>query len=150
MSRGKVMVNNRSEQKLAALVVFHTPSLPEPQDLQLSRAVINVAGPEHGLGANGDVDLPTSPFDFWMLGCRFEGDDAGYAMSNISSMPFKEFAISDGDRIEFEIREAGLPGHYPVDVKLNGDYSATAKLVNAKELVVLELVEVLLGVIGGI
>lgn len=149
MARCKLWVTNRTEQTISALVVWHTPSMPQPQDVMPDRAVINVTDIANERGAQVEFEVPASPFDFWLLGCRFEGDSATYAMSNMADMPFKEFAVSDGDLIDFVIGKATLPGQYPVDVKHNGDYSAMARVENVKQILVLELVGALLESFGG-
>lgn len=148
MARCKLWVSNRTEQTISSLVMWHTPSMPTPADFMPNLAVINATAIGHERGVAVEIDLPASPFDFWMLGCQFEGGTETFAMCNLADMPFKEFAVSDGDWIDFVIGKAGIPYHYPVDVKHNGDYSATARVINVKEILALELVAVLMDAFG--
>lgn len=144
MTSCTLWINNRTNKAMSSLAAWHTPSLPLPPDVVPERAILN-----HGrLAPDGivkaEVPLAHSPLDFWLFGCRFEEDDETYALCNFAVLPYKEFAVSDGDNLHFVIKPGSLPGNFPVDVKLNGDQSATAALSNVKQILVLELVEALL------
>jgi hypothetical protein len=81
-----------------------------------------------------------------MIGCQFEGSDEVYAVCNLADLPYKEFAVSDADILNFIFKEEFLPGNFPVDVKYNGDYQTRAVLSNVKQIAILELVDALLHV----
>lgn len=144
MTSCTLWMTNETKRKMSSLVVWHTYAPPLPPDVLIERAVLNHSGLEHERGVKVVVPLEHSPFDFWTIGCQFEGSDDVYLVCNLADLPYKEFAVSDGDILNFIFKEEALPGNFPVEVKYNGDYQNRANLANAKQIAILELVDALL------
>ncbi|WP_404334156.1 hypothetical protein AB2M62_12480 [Sphingomonas sp. MMS12-HWE2-04] len=145
-----VKVLNHSGRELTTLVMWHTPSLPDPLDVAMNRTIINYPGLPNQQWVEVVVRITHSPTDFWICGVRFADDDANYVLCGRTDLPFKEFEVSDGSSLTFIIppyeQEDPLAQRW-VEMQYSEGDGGMAKLLNVKYAGAMTLIEAILEVV---
>lgn len=148
-SHENIILKNNSGRKLDAVAMWHTGGKPIAADYMPDEAFIaekNVAA-----GATltkNNLDVWSTPEDFWGLAVKFEGDDECYAMCGYLGAAYKIYLVEDGHTVTFVLNaySKGTANQNDIDIYYDKDPNnshQTAYLLNHTTVEIISLAEAL-------
>lgn len=141
---------NNSGRSLDSIMMWHTPTSPDPSDIIPQNAAINAQNVPAGKTLTAQVPLVHSPLDYWTSGVLFEGDGTTYLMCGVLGDPYKEYEVSDGSTITFTLAEytSGTTNQSDIAIAYSGDDGGFAFLLNPTTVVLIALGDAIIHALG--
>ncbi len=145
-----VIIKNNSGRSIDSIVMWHTSSEPTPLDLAQT-PLIQSKNLASGDNITAQAQLSWgSPTDYWTSGVLFQGDGTTYIVCGVVGDPYKEYEVSDGSTITFNVEEytSNTTNQSNIQIDYTGDDGGMAFLLNPDTVIAIDALKLVAEIIS--